>query len=185
MKYIPNTLSTLRIVLAVVLLFLPPLSRQFFIVYIVCGLSDIADGIIARRFNVTSALGSKLDSIGDVLLTLIVLYIILPIIELPAWLLVWIFLIIVLRFVSVGVAIYRYHKPSLLHTILNRAVAMALFLFPFSLLFLQTLSIPIILTIVASVAAIEELLIMVQAPTLDPNVKSYRAAITPHDSRNP
>jgi len=178
MKYVPNILSVSRIILAGVLLLVKPLSVHFFIIYIVCGVSDIVDGIIARRFKVSSALGSRLDSIGDVVLTLIVLYIILPIIQLPAWLLVWILLIIVLRFVSVGIAIYRYHKPSLLHTILNRLVALALFLFPFSLLFLNTLTIPIILSIVASVAAIEEVLIMAMAPTLDPNVKSYRAAFT-------
>jgi len=185
MKYVPNILSITRIVLAVTLLLVAPLSRQFFVIYVVCGISDIADGIIARRFKVTSAFGSRLDSIGDVVLTLIMLYIILPIILLPIWLLVWIFLIIVLRFISVGIAIYRYRKPTLLHTILNRAVAMALFLFPFSLVLRNTLTIPIILTTIASVAAIEELLIIIQAPTLDPNVKSYRAAISGNDSRNP
>jgi len=185
MKYVPNILSAARIALAGVLLLVKPLSVHFFIIYLICGVTDIFDGIIARRFKATSALGSRLDSIGDVLLTLIVLYIILPIIQLPVWLLMWILLIIVLRFVSVGIAIYRYRKPTLLHTIMNRAVAMALFLFPFSLLFLNTLTIPIILTIVASIAAIEEVLIMALAPTLDPNVKSYRAAFPDNHTRAP
>ena len=162
-----------------------PLSPGFYIIYLICGVSDIVDGIIARRFKATSALGSRLDSIGDVVLTLVVLYIILPIINLPVWLLIWILAVIVLRFVSVGIAIYRYRKPTLLHTIMNRSVAMALFLFPFSLLLFETHTIPIILTLVASIAAIEEVLIMAMAPTLDPNVKTFKAAFLSNHPKIP
>lgn len=176
MKRIPNILSVLRISLAFLLLVVPALGWQFFTIYIICGVSDMFDGFLARRYEATTALGSKLDSIGDVVLTLITLSIILPIIQLPFAMLIWISLIIVLRLISVGVAYGRYHKITLLHTIMNRMVAMALFLFPFSLLFFSTLTIPIILCGVASLAAVEELAIIAKAPTLDPDVKSYRAA---------
>ena len=178
MKHIPNILSVSRIILAFTLLIVRPLSIHFFIIYIVCGVSDMIDGVIARRYNAITPLGSKLDSIGDVVLTLIMLWIILPIIQLPLWMLIWILLIIILRFVSVGVALYRYHQLTLLHTIMNRVVALALFFFPFSLLFLNTLTIPIILSTIASLAALEELLIVAKAPSLDPDVKSYRAAFS-------
>ena len=185
MKIVPNILSISRILLAFVLLAVKPLSPQFFVIYIVCGVTDMIDGTIARRFKATSSLGSKLDSIGDVVLTFIMLYIILPIIQLPVWMLVWIVLIIVLRFVSVGVAIFRYRVLTLLHTIMNRIVALALFLFPFSLLFLDTYITAIVLCVIASLAAIEELVIVARAPTLDPNVKSYKAALSDNQTNVP
>ena len=83
MKYIPNILSSSRIILAFFLLAVKPLSPPFFLIYLLCGITDMVDGLIARRFSVTSSLGSKLDSIGDIVLTLITLYIVLPIVQLP------------------------------------------------------------------------------------------------------
>jgi len=178
MKKVPNILSSARIVLAFFLLVVKPLGIQFFTIYIACGLTDLADGFLARRFKASSALGSRLDSIGDVVLTLITLSIILPIVQLPIWMLVWLFLILSLRLVTVGVTYYRFRKIALLHTTANRLVALVLYLLPFSLLFSNTLPVPLTLFVVASFAAIEELLINARASTLNPDVKSYRAAFS-------
>jgi len=69
-KYIPNALSILRIVLSACLLLLAkPEQRWLFVaVYLIIGLTDVYDGKIARRYNVVSALGSKLDAWGDSML---------------------------------------------------------------------------------------------------------------------
>jgi len=60
---IPNQLTGLRILLALALPFLPP--SWWLGIVIAAGLSDLLDGIIARRFNATSELGALLDGIAD------------------------------------------------------------------------------------------------------------------------
>ena len=65
MKNTANYITAGRIGLALSLLFVPPLTILFYIVYLLCGLSDMADGLIARKTHTESAFGAKLDSIAD------------------------------------------------------------------------------------------------------------------------
>lgn len=72
---IPNILSFFRIFLIAPIIVL--YSQQEFlgvlIVLIISGISDIADGIIARKFNMISDFGKALDPIADKLTQLVVL----------------------------------------------------------------------------------------------------------------
>jgi len=67
---IPNLITSLRIILAPIFIiyllnerFLPAL-----VVFVVAGLSDGADGLVARIFNQKSTLGSYLDPLADKIL---------------------------------------------------------------------------------------------------------------------
>ncbi len=64
---IPNILSVVRIVLIFPFVFAAVKGNYTFAVavLIVSGLSDLFDGIIARKFNQVSALGKMLDPIAD------------------------------------------------------------------------------------------------------------------------
>ncbi|MCL2531885.1 MAG: CDP-alcohol phosphatidyltransferase family protein [Oscillospiraceae bacterium] len=66
---LPNALSILRILLAPTLPLVAWRSSPhvFVVLYAFIALTDLADGQIARRFNATSVLGSKLDTTGDAL----------------------------------------------------------------------------------------------------------------------
>jgi len=66
-KYIPNYLSVSRIIfgLAFLPLGLANLIPWFLGCFAAAGVTDVLDGIIARRFNWQSELGEKLDSIAD------------------------------------------------------------------------------------------------------------------------
>jgi|GEM_PF-402562 len=66
-KHIPNILSFSRIPLAVTLPFLAMLENKlwFLGVFAYIGISDVFDGIIARKLKCESDFGEKLDSIGD------------------------------------------------------------------------------------------------------------------------
>ena len=68
---IPNALSALRLGLAAWFPFAPPDYRLP--ILIACGVSDIADGYIARRYKVTSWVGGLLDALADKFLALSVL----------------------------------------------------------------------------------------------------------------
>lgn len=68
MKFVPNYISLGKIILAMLLLFLKPLSLIFLVTYVLCGVTDLIDGPIARMTNTTSSLGAKLDSAADTIL---------------------------------------------------------------------------------------------------------------------
>lgn len=77
-KFIPNILTLGRLALSMVflamILYSPhvPARTLFvdmaFVVFVVAGLSDIVDGMIARRFGVTSKFGRMVDPLADKIL---------------------------------------------------------------------------------------------------------------------
>lgn len=90
MKYLPNIISILRILLVV-----PTVNylwhNEFgkaLILFFIAGLSDGLDGFLARRFGWLTRLGSVLDPLGDKLL-MTAIYFTLGLMErLPVWLVV-------------------------------------------------------------------------------------------------
>lgn len=64
---IPNFLSSLRLGLVPGLLLLAYAghAQTFLVCLILCLITDALDGLIARRFNATSEIGAKLDSLAD------------------------------------------------------------------------------------------------------------------------
>ena len=64
-KFIPNILSIMQMFVAVLLLLTAPLSSAFNIVYILCGITDVEDGFLARQMKCGSRLSAILDSIAD------------------------------------------------------------------------------------------------------------------------
>lgn len=65
---IPNMLSILRILLIPVIVYLYVLQKDYmstFVVVLISTLTDIADGFIARRFNMITDFGKFLDPLAD------------------------------------------------------------------------------------------------------------------------
>ena len=60
MKNISNYISISRIIIAIALLIPKTFSITFYIIYIYCGLYDILDGILARKYKITSQFGAKI-----------------------------------------------------------------------------------------------------------------------------
>ena len=65
-----NILTISRIPLSVLLLCTHPLSCSFYILYVFCGLTDVVDGFIARKTGSVSETGAKLDTPGDLTVTI-------------------------------------------------------------------------------------------------------------------
>ena len=83
LRHIPNILTMGRLVLTVVFLIMILMAPKYyadgerpfpgfldvaFILFVVAGLTDIADGIAARRLNVTSKFGRMVDPLADKIL---------------------------------------------------------------------------------------------------------------------
>ncbi|MEN6315401.1 MAG: CDP-alcohol phosphatidyltransferase family protein [Clostridiaceae bacterium] len=171
-KAIPNLLTLLRILGAAALLFLAPLKPPFLTVYAFCGFSDILDGFLARRWQVSSAVGALLDSIADFLLTAVLLYVFIPYFSWPEWILIWIASVALIRCSALSVCWVRFRQFAFLHTVSNKITGIALFCFP---IFLWLLGLNVtagILCGLASISALEELLIQIVSKPLNRDIPS-------------
>lgn len=172
MKSIPNVITITRILGTVLLLFIRPFSALFFIIYILCGISDILDGMIARKMNLVSKKGQILDSIADFLMVILLLLVFVLNLNLPLWGIYWLFSIAVIRLTSLGVGFMRYRQLAFLHTYANKLTGAALFCFPFLYVGLGLYTTTILLCFIASISAIEELVINAVSKKLCRDIKS-------------
>ena len=72
LKHIPNTLTVIRFLLIPVIIFYI-FSGNFilaFVFFSISGFTDIADGFIARKFNLVSNFGKLMDPLADKLTTI-------------------------------------------------------------------------------------------------------------------
>jgi CDP-diacylglycerol---glycerol-3-phosphate 3-phosphatidyltransferase len=94
---LPNVLTYLRIAaipLILILLVGPASGKSLnlaFLVFVLASTTDYLDGILARRHNQVTSIGKLLDPLADKLLTSAVLIMLIPLGQVPAWL---VFLII-------------------------------------------------------------------------------------------
>jgi phosphatidylglycerophosphate synthase len=172
MKNIPNLITIARILGTLVLLVVEPFSGQFLMIYFLCGISDVLDGMIARKMNAASKNGQVLDSIADLFMVTVLLSIFIPNFKLPLWGISWIAVIAVVRLVSLGVGFVRYKQPAFLHTYANKLTGIALFSFPFLYVGLGLSAATILVCFIASVSAVEELMINAVAKKLRRDIKS-------------
>lgn len=172
MNHLPNILTTSRLILAPLLLFLQPMSGWFWLLYSYCFVSDLVDGLLARRMNLTSEVGALLDSFADASFFLAVFLSFLPQLLAAHTLWVWLLVIAMIRFVSYLIGYVKYRSFSSLHTWLNKAVGFLLGSFPLLLIVSHTKIVVLILGTIATVSVLEELLITILSKNLDRNQKS-------------
>ncbi len=169
---LPNIITSLRIVLSIAMLLTGPLSPAFFMLYLLCGASDVADGMIARRMGSTSSLGATLDSVADFIFSGVMLVVFIPLMDWSWWLLCWVASIAAVRLTSLGVGFLKYRAPAFLHTYANKATGLALFLFPLGVWLLGQQTTAVIICVIASISAAEELFITLTAKKLDKDARS-------------
>ena len=155
-KYNANIITGSRIVLSLLLLFIPLTSAWFYALYLFCGLSDMIDGTVARRTSSSSEFGARLDTVSDFVFMTVALIKFLPHLHIPVWLWIWIGIIAMIKFGNVAWGFVRTKKLISPHTVLNKVTGLLLFLLPVTLSFVDlTYTLPIACT-VATVAAIHE-----------------------------
>jgi len=155
-KHIVNILTGCRIFGSILLLFFPAFSAAFYITYLLCGFSDMVDGTIARKTNSTSRFGSQLDTIADLIFVMVSLFKLLPAIPIPGWLWIWIGVIAVIR---IGNLLWGYISKKQfisLHTIMNKATGLLLFLLPLTISFVELKYTAIAVCSIATLSAMQE-----------------------------
>lgn len=172
MKNLPNLISVLRIVCSFGLLLAGRKSGAFPILYLFCGISDVVDGFLARKLHAQSHTGALLDSIGDFVFFGVVVLLFWPMFRAEPFLLIWIIVIILIRLISLLVGFCRYHALAFLHTYGNKITGAALFLLPLLSFFTQQIrGWGILVCVLASLSAVEELLLNCFSKRLNRDVK--------------
>ena len=155
-KHIANIVTGCRILGSVLLLFFPAFSVEFYIIYIICGFSDMIDGTIARKTNSASELGAKMDTVADLVFVAVSLIKLLPIIHIPGWLWIWGSAIAIIK---IGNIIWGYVSKKqfiALHTIMNKITGFLLFLLPLTLSLVELKFSSLVVCSIATFAAIQE-----------------------------
>ena len=122
-----NGITFFRILCSLALVFCTPLSLLFFVLYAVAGLSDIFDGLIARKTNTASKFGAKLDTFADIVFAAVVLLKLLPILKLPLWMIVWVGMIALIKLVNIVIGFVRNHTLTAVHSVINKVTGALVF----------------------------------------------------------
>ncbi len=151
-----NIITGFRILASAVLLFFPPFSVPFYVLYLAAGISDMIDGAIARATNTVSVFGAKLDTVADLVLIVVCLIKLLPVLRVPGWIYVWTGIIALIKIINY-VSGYIIHKRlETLHTVMNKGTGLLLFLLPLTVSFIDLKCSATAVCAVATFAAIQE-----------------------------
>ena len=174
--YVINGITFYRIIAAPFLLVLL-FAKQYEVFKWLLGLSfftDLIDGYLARKFKVTSILGTKLDSIGDdltVLAGLIALFV-LKLEFIKQHIIIFIILL-VLFVVQITYGFIRYKKMTNFHTYLAKTAALLQGVFLILVLFTEEPSLILfyVAAIVTMLELTEEIILIRLLPKWQANVK--------------
>ena len=144
-----------RILCSILMIFFRMPSTPFFIFYVICGLSDVLDGIIARKTNTASDFGARLDTSADFIFATVLLIKILSGIDVPIWLWIWIITIAGIKIANIIFGVVYTKRLIVEHTLLNKITGVLLFLLPL-ILFLGGKYSVMVVCVMATFAAIQE-----------------------------
>lgn len=151
-----NALTFLRIICGFLLLVFPVFSPEFYVFYILGGITDMLDGTVARKTGKVTDFGSKLDTVADFIFTVICLVKVLPVLKIPTYILMWIGIIAVIKIINVISGFACQKKFVAVHSIANKVTGVLIFILPLTLPLIDISYSSGIVCGAATFAAIEE-----------------------------
>ena len=138
LKHVPNALTVVRFLLIPFILFYIFTGNYIlaFIFFTISGLTDIADGFIARKFNLVSNFGKLMDPLADKLTQIATLTSLVITDIIPIWILI---IVLAKEFIIIVGASFLYGKDVVVYSRWYGKLATVLFYVAivFSLLFKQ------------------------------------------------
>ena len=128
MIQLPNIITLLRIAGSLGLLFSDVTGVVYWIIYALCGISDIVDGWLARKLKCVTKKGALLDSLADICFVACCAWKLLPILDLPQWLWLWGGVIVAIKIVNQFSALVKYGRCCFPHTTANKVTGFLLFI---------------------------------------------------------
>lgn len=156
MKHCINSITFSRIIMSCILLAFKPFTISFYLIYLYCGLSDMIDGALARKTQTADKTGSLLDGGADIVFVGVCFVKILPVVELKTWMWVWICIVALLKILNL-LSGWIYHKRIVfLHTLANKTAGLFLFMWIFTIQFIELEITVAIVCFAATFAAVQE-----------------------------
>ncbi len=157
MRNIVDYITISRVFFSLSLLIFPVFSPEFYVMYIAAGVTDVADGFLARRMGLESEFGSILDSAADVIFVAAVLITVVPALNLEMWVIMWISVIIMIKSFNVVSQYVLYRELVVTHTFLNKVTVLLIFFIPLTASFLDLDYVLTISCFIASLAVLQEI----------------------------
>ena len=156
-RHIPNIITLSRIPMAVALPFVQSSPAVFWTLYLLCGLSDVLDGAVARLAGTESRIGEKLDTLADIVFVAMWMVLFIPAINVGRWIWIWTGVIALIKVVNVIYGLAMKKGLAAKHTPANKATGFLLFLLPMIVLW-EVIKVPyiILVSLLATFAAVQE-----------------------------
>ena len=138
------------------MLFLPAFSHQFYLLYLLCGFTDMIDGTIARKAKSVTAFSSALDSVADFVFVVAALIKLLPTLNIPIWLWSCIFVIALVKIINLTLGFLQNRRLTFEHTAMNKLTGFLLFVLPLTLSFIDLKYSANVVCTIAACSAIQE-----------------------------
>ena len=154
--HLANIITVIRIILSIGMLFVTVFSPVFYALYITAGVSDMVDGTIARKTGTASDLGAKLDTAADLVMVTVCLVKIIPVLDIPLWILIWTAVIALIKVINVISGYLKRKEFVAAHTILNKVTGIVLFILPFTVQVIDIKFSGVFVLALSTFAAIQE-----------------------------
>ena len=151
-----NIITGIRIVISGILLLCPAFSPEFFLLYIAAGASDMIDGAVARKTGTASEAGARLDTIADIVFVAVCLIKLIPVLDVPVWLSIWIAVIAFMKAANIAAGFFGRKEFLSVHSIMNKVTGGLLFVFPLTPAFMDLRYSAAVVCMAATAAAIQE-----------------------------
>ena len=125
-----NLITGLRIICSMTLLFCPALSPFFYALYLAAGVTDMADGTVARKTDTVSEFGSKFDTAADLVFVAVCMIKLIPVLDIPVWIYIWAAVTAVIKAVNIISGFVMHGRLAAVHTVMNKVAGGLLFLRP-------------------------------------------------------
>ena len=155
---IANIITFSRILFSLAMLVLPSRSVSFAAFYLLCGMTDVLDGFVARKLHIESEKGARLDSAADLLFAVVYAVKILPLLNIPLWIWFWTAIIAVTKITGILIASKKARRLSIEHSFGNKLTGLLLFLLPLSVCSVDVKYGATLVCISATVTAITEII---------------------------
>lgn len=153
---IANVITISRIIFSIILFFITKESNLFIVLYILCGVSDVLDGFIARTLHTESETGAMLDSVADLVFSIVYIVKVLPSFHLLFYEYIWIVLIAIVKIMIILLNSISIKKFYIEHSIFNKITGALIFILPLSVKLINIRYSIIIACLAATITVFDE-----------------------------
>ena len=131
------------------------------------------DGIVARKTGTVSEFGSRLDTIADIVFVAVCLIKLLPVLNVPIWLYIWIAIIAIIKVANILAGFIRHKGFVSVHSVINKVTGGMLFILPLTLAFIDLRYSAIVVCMMLSRTLVGSRGGLIKVSTLDQSLEGF------------